>query len=143
MVALPDVPRYATRRLLLRRGAHEFVNRTRVLKRLRPLSHGEEALAPSRTMRRRCASHPPRRGQPAALQDEGNELHHHAQPFCRTRNAGVEPPCAALLERKTLIEQHHVVPLRALRLVNREHIAVVELVIGLALLPRYRLDGAA
>src|SRR3981081_2906439 len=52
---------------------------------------------------------------------------HHAQPFCRTRNAGVKPPCPAFLERKTLIEQHHVVPLRALRLVNREQIAVVEL----------------
>src|SRR6266581_7307136 len=71
----------------------------------------------------------------AALHPGNDELHHHAQPFCRTRNAGVEPPCSALLERKTLIEQHHVVPLRALRLVNREHIAVVELVIGLALLP--------
>jgi len=28
MVALPDVPRYATRRVLLRRHAHEFVNKT-------------------------------------------------------------------------------------------------------------------
>jgi hypothetical protein len=29
MVALPDVPRYATRRVLLRRHAHEFVNKNR------------------------------------------------------------------------------------------------------------------
>src|SRR6266478_1585310 len=70
-------------------------------------------------------------------------LHHHAQPFRRARNAGVEPSRAAVLERKALVEQHHVVPLRALRFVHREHVAVIELVIGLALLPRDGLDGAA
>src|ERR1700730_14044130 len=70
-------------------------------------------------------------------------LHHHAQPFRGTRDAGVEPSRAAVLERKALVEQHHVVPLRALRFVHREHVAVIELVIGLALLPRDGLDRAA
>src|SRR6202040_1781308 len=70
-------------------------------------------------------------------------LHHHAQPFRGTRDAGVEPSRAAVLERKALVEQYHVVPLRALRFMHREHIAVIELVIGLALLPRDGLDGAA
>src|SRR5438105_40728 len=69
-------------------------------------------------------------------------LHHDAQPFRGARDAGVEPSRPAVLERKTLVEQHHVVPLRALRLVHGEHIAVVELVIGLALLPRDRVDAA-
>src|SRR5437667_9512006 len=69
-------------------------------------------------------------------------LHHHAQPLRRAGDAGVEPSRAAVLERKTLVEQHHVVPLRALRFVNREHVTVIELVIGLALLPRDRLDRA-
>src|SRR5947199_9211197 len=69
-------------------------------------------------------------------------LHHHAQPLRRARDAGVEPSRPAVLERKAFVEQHHVVPLRALRLVHGEHIAVVELVIGLALLPRDRLDAA-
>src|SRR5438552_15226166 len=70
-------------------------------------------------------------------------LHHHAQPLRRAGNAGVEPSRAAVLERKALVEQHHVVPLRALRFVHREHVAVIEFVIGLALLPQDRLDGAA
>src|SRR5258708_10151264 len=48
------------------------------------------------------------------------ELHHHAQSFRRARNTGVEPSRAAVLERKALIEEHHVVPLRALRFVHRE-----------------------
>src|SRR6267142_2697419 len=69
-------------------------------------------------------------------------LHHHAQPFRSPRNTRVEPPGPAILKRKTLVEQHHVVPLRALRLVHGEYIAKVELVIGLALLPRDRLDAA-
>src|SRR3954454_800885 len=69
-------------------------------------------------------------------------LHHHAQPLRCARDAGVEPSRPAVLERKALVEQHHVVPLRALRLVHREHIAEVELVIGLALLPRDRVDAA-
>src|SRR6476660_6678241 len=71
-----------------------------------------------------------------------DELHHHAQAFRSPRNSRVEPPRPAVLERKALVEQHHVVPLRALRLVYGEHVAVVELVIGLALLPRDRVDGA-
>src|SRR5882757_547846 len=69
-------------------------------------------------------------------------LHHHAQPLRRTRDAGVEPAGAAVLERKAFIEQHHVVPLRALRLVHGQHIAVVELVIRLALFPRDAIDPA-
>src|SRR6266404_9816634 len=71
------------------------------------------------------------------------ELHYHAQPLRRTGDAGIEPSRAAILERKALVEQHHVVPLRALRFVYREHVAVIELVIRLALLPRDGLDGAA
>src|SRR4051794_15599743 len=67
---------------------------------------------------------------------------HHAQPLRRPRNAGVEPACTAVLKRKTFVEQHHVIPLRALRFVHGEHIAVVELVIWLALLPRDLLDAA-
>src|SRR6476469_258921 len=71
------------------------------------------------------------------------ELHHDAQPFRRPCDAGVEPPRAAVLESKALVEQHHVVPLRALRFVHGEHVTVVELVIGLTLLPWDGLDGAA
>ena len=64
------------------------------------------------------------------------------QPLRRARDPRVEPSRAAVLKGKALVEQHDVVPLRALRLVHGEHIAVVELVIGLALLPRDRLDAA-
>src|SRR5215831_5432272 len=69
-------------------------------------------------------------------------LYHHAQPLRRPRDPGVEPARAAVLERKALVEQHHIVPLRALRFVHGQHIAVVELVIGFALLPRDLLDAA-
>src|SRR5207249_4871598 len=70
------------------------------------------------------------------------ESHHYTQPLRRARDSRVEPPRPALLKRKALVEQHDVVPLRALRLVHGQHVAVVELVIGLALLPGDRLDAA-
>jgi hypothetical protein len=56
---------------------------------------------------------------------------HHRQPLRGARDAGVEPALAALGKCERLVEQHHVVPLRALRLVHGEHIAVVELVVRL------------
>src|SRR5580698_325066 len=74
---------------------------------------------------------------------ENADLHHDAQPFRGAGDAGVEPPGAAVLERKALVEQNHVVPLRALRFVHRQHVAVVEFVIGLALLPWNGFDRAA
>src|SRR6267378_295593 len=70
------------------------------------------------------------------------ELHHNAQPLRGSRDPGIKPPRAAVLKCKALVEQHHVVPLRALRFVHREHIAVIELVIRLALFPRDGLDAA-
>ena len=85
----PDAPRYGLAPVLLRPDAHEFVNKRLVCKALSaektPLRH------PSRT------------------------LHHHAQPLRRARDAGVEPARAAVLECKAFVEQHDVVPLRALR----------------------------
>src|SRR5262249_23261376 len=75
------------------------------------------------------------RPEHAVLDDDG-------EPLRRPGDAGVQPARAAVLERKTLVKQHDVVPLRALRLVHGQHIAVVELVIGLALLPRNALDAA-
>src|ERR1700737_5507931 len=91
--------------------------------------------------------HPSRRGAGAAPQDEApvgdTRLYHYAQPFRGPPDAGVKPTRAAVLKRETLVEQHHVVPLRALRFVHREHIAVIELVIRLALFPRDGLDRAA
>src|ERR1700730_1265622 len=113
-----DVPRYVAGRALLLRQAHEFVNKI-------ASAQGVTAEAGSSRGARSGASH------------------HDAQPLCRPRNAGIEPPGAAVLECKALVEQHHVVPLRALRFVHREHVAVIELVIGLALLPGDGFDGAA
>src|SRR5882757_2063781 len=77
-----------------------------------------------------------------SLPSDVSASHHHAQPFRRPRDACIVPPRPAVLKRKTLVEQHHVVPLRALRFVHRQHIAVIELVIGFSLLPRYRFDRA-
>ena len=62
-------------------------------------------------------------------------LHHDTQPLRRPGDPGVEPARAAVPKRKALVEQHDVVPLRALRLVHGQRVAVVELVVGLALLP--------
>ena len=70
-------------------------------------------------------------------------VHHDTQPLRRARDARIEPARAAVLERKAFVEQHDVVPLRALRLVHGEHVAIVEFVVGLALLPGDGLDGAA
>src|ERR1041385_5038711 len=64
--------------------------------------------------------------------------HHHTEPLRRPRDAGVEPPCPAVLKRKAFVEQHHVVPLRALTLVHGKYVAVVEFVVRFALLPRHR-----
>src|SRR5262244_1310649 len=68
--------------------------------------------------------------------------YHHTQPFRRPRDPRIEPPGAAVLERKALVEQHDVVPLRALRFVHGQHVTVIEFVIGLSLLPGDLVDGA-
>src|SRR5262245_11528037 len=70
------------------------------------------------------------------------ESHHQRQLLRRARHARIQPALAALRKRERLVEQHHVVPLRALRFVHREHIAEVELVVLLALRPFERLDRA-
>src|SRR5262245_39505644 len=69
-------------------------------------------------------------------------LHHDRQAFGRARDAGIEPARAAVRKGKRFVEQDDVVPLRALGLVHREHVAEVELVIALALLPRDLLEPA-
>src|SRR5580765_126626 len=106
-------------------------------------------VAPSRTML--PAAHPSRRARCALLRmrseyvlmrSEYPVLHHHAQPFRSPRDTGVQPPGAAVLEGEAFVEQNHVIPLRTLRFVHGQHVAIVELVIGLALLPRDRLDAA-
>src|SRR6516225_2782770 len=94
---------------------------------------------PHESVKGRAPRRPPFRQAKAR---PGRWSYHHAQPFCRPRDAGIQPARTAVLERKALVEQHDVVPLRALRLVHGQHIAIVELVIGLALLPRDRLDAA-
>src|SRR5947209_16121932 len=70
------------------------------------------------------------------------KLHNYRQPLRGARDPGVEPALAALGKRKGLIEQHHVVPLRALRLVHGEHVAVIELLVFLAQLPVESVDFA-
>src|SRR5262249_49240275 len=69
-----------------------------------------------------------------------NWLNHYGQPLGRTGDAGVEPALAALRKCERLVEQHHVVPLRALRLVDGEHVAEIKLVVLLAQRPFERLD---
>src|SRR5471030_1795678 len=59
----------------------------------------------------------------------GCSSHHNGEPLGGARHAGIEPALAAFLKRKAFVEQHHVVPLRALRLVHGEHIAIVEFVV--------------
>ena len=51
------------------------------------------------------------------------------------RDRRVEPALARFLEGPALVEQHDIVPLRALRLVHGQRIAVVEIVEALLLLP--------
>src|SRR5262249_35437862 len=69
-------------------------------------------------------------------------LHDNGEPPRRAGDAGIEPARAAVGEREALVEQHHVVPLRALRLVHGEHVAVVELVVALAWLQVALLEPA-
>src|SRR5208283_2610309 len=68
-----------------------------------------------RKRRNLLPSSPPSRGRYP-------RLHHHRQPLRRARGARIEPALAAVGKRKRLVEQHHVVPLRALRLVHSEHV---------------------
>src|SRR6185437_12834459 len=53
---------------------------------------------------------------------------HHGQSLGRPRETGVEPAGPMLPEGEAFVEQHNVVPLRPLRLVDGERVAVVELV---------------
>src|SRR5947209_8005083 len=77
---------------------------------------------------------PPHRADPISDHDR--------EPLRRAGDAGVEPPRPALRECGRFVEQHDIVPLRALRFVHREHVAVVEFLVALALLPGDRLDRA-
>src|SRR3981081_3581639 len=67
---------------------------------------------------------------------------HDAPPLRGPRYARIEPAIAIVRERAGFIEQHHVIPLRALCLVDRQHVAKIELVGSFALLPVEFLDGA-
>ena len=78
----------------------------------------------------------------ATAETGGIRSDHHRQLLRRARDAGIEPALAAVGKREALVEQHDVVPLRALRLVDGQHIAVVELVVGLAPRPVELLDAA-
>ena len=121
---------------------------------LRPLRPGEEERSgvmiwSSRATERSGRPGPmpvpvdrPRRMGPRLRGDDTCDLHHHRQPLRRPRDAGIEPALAAVGKGETLVEQHHVVPLRALRLVHGEHVAVVEFVVRLAPLPVDLLDAA-
>ena len=53
---------------------------------------------------------------------------HHGQSLGRPRETGVEPAGPMLAEGEAFVEQHNVVPLRPLRLVDGERVAIVELV---------------
>src|SRR5437588_3671265 len=64
------------------------------------------------------------------------------EPLRRPGNAGIKPALAAVGKCEGFVEQHHVVPLRTLRLVHGEHIAEIELVVALALPPVESLDAA-
>src|ERR1700691_431782 len=52
----------------------------------------------------------------------------HSQLPGRPREAGVKPARPMLAEGEAFIEQHHVVPLRPLSLMDGERIAIVELI---------------
>ena len=52
----------------------------------------------------------------------------HGQAFGGAREACIEPAIAMLAERIAFIKQHDVIPLRPLRLVDGERVAIVELV---------------
>src|SRR5579885_2989207 len=54
--------------------------------------------------------------------------HHDRQPLGGAGNARVEPAVTMLAEGKAFIEQDDVLPLRALGLVDRQRIPVIELV---------------
>src|SRR5439155_186734 len=68
--------------------------------------------------------------------------HHDGQAFRGPRHAGVQPARTIVRKHAGFVEQHHVVPLRALRLVHGQHIAEVKLVVRFALWPFELIDGA-
>src|SRR5215213_3044090 len=76
------------------------------------------------------------------LSEEARGSHHHCQSLGRPGDAGVEPALPALGEHRGFVEQHHVVPLGALRLVHGEDIAVVELIEAFAHRPFETFDAA-
>src|SRR5712671_2394217 len=76
------------------------------------------------------------------LPEEARGSHHHCQSLGGPGDAGVEPALPALGKHRGFVEQHHVVPLRALRLVHGEDIAVVEFLIMLAHRPFDIFDSA-
>ena len=55
-------------------------------------------------------------------------LHHNGQALGRASHARIEPALAVFAKGPAFVEQHDMVPLRALRLVHRQGIAEIELV---------------
>src|SRR4029453_7161657 len=58
--------------------------------------------------------------------------HHDGEPLRRPGYSGIKPAVAVFGERAGLVEQHDIVPLRALRLVDRQNVAEIQLVVTLA-----------
>src|SRR2546430_9562720 len=71
-----------------------------------------------------------------------NCSHHDGEPLRRPGYSGIEPAVAVFGERAGLVEQHDIVPLRALRLVDGQNVAEIELVVTLARGPIQLLDGS-
>src|SRR5450631_2776170 len=54
--------------------------------------------------------------------------HNNCQPLRGAGNAGVEPAVAVFAKRETFVEQHHLVPLRPLRLMHGQRVAIIEFI---------------
>src|SRR5258708_36079937 len=76
------------------------------------------------------------------LPEEARGSHHHCQSLGGPGDAGVEPALPALGKHRGFVEQHHVVPLRALRLGHGEDIAIGELIEAFAHRPIETVNAA-
>src|SRR5690606_15877474 len=62
-------------------------------------------------------------------------LTHDREPLRSSGDPGIKPSLACVAEGEAFVEQHHLVPLRALRLVDCERVAEIEIVVAFLRLP--------
>src|SRR5215204_2931581 len=109
---------------------------------LSPRTSASDHVLPSTPLSAKSRAIQPKSQMPVRAIAKSAILHDERQSFCRAGDPRVKPALTALRKSERFVEQRDVVPLRALRLVDREHVTEVEFLVALAVVPGNLLEPA-